>query len=313
MLSPLERLLHLKRVPLLSGLPATELAAVAEAATERLFEKGSVLFRAEDPAASMHVVTSGALAHFRNGRSVGLVGPGAGLGGLPLLARGAMGSMAVAERETLTLEVDADAVAEVLEDRFPILQHLLRELSRQGLVLLQELKVDPSRIYPEPRLPPLADGALDLVDRLLLLRAMTVFQRSSITALAELARTMASVSFAAGTVLWREGEPAPGMLVLLSGRVQALPSRGAPFEARPGFPLGALEAVAQVPRWYEARTLTPVTALSAQTDVLIDLFEDNFEMAMDYLAAVAAGILQVLQWRADEAPDEPGPDALHAQ
>ena len=36
-----------------------------------------------------------------------------------------MGSQVVAEEDTLTLEIDADAMTEVLEDRFPILQHLL--------------------------------------------------------------------------------------------------------------------------------------------------------------------------------------------
>ena len=35
-----------------------------------------------------------------------------------------------------------------------------------------------------------------------------------------------------------------------------------------------------MPRWYEARALTPVVGLQAQTDVLVDLFEDSFDMAI---------------------------------
>ena len=73
------------------------------------------------------------------------------------------------------------------------------------------------------------------------------------------------------------------------------------FRAGPGFPLGALEAVGQVPRWYEARALTPVVGLQAQTDVLVDLFEDSFEMAMDYLALVASATLRILDWSAAQA------------
>jgi len=79
------------------------------------------------------------------------------------------------------------------------------------------------------------------------------------------------------------------------------------FHAGPGFPLGALEAVAQVPRWYEARALSPIVGLQTQTDVLVDLFEDSFDMAMDYLALVAGATLRIQDWGATQTvqpPDE---------
>jgi CRP-like cAMP-binding protein len=297
----LERLLHLKRVPMLSGLPASEVAVLAEIAEERFFPRGTTLFREGDEASSMHFVAEGALANFRRGVRVGVVGPGAGIGGLAVLARGAMGSEVVAEQDTLTLEIDADAVAEVLEDRFPILQYLLREVNRQALQLVRRHKLDPSRFFPEPPRDLGGDGGLDLVDRLFLLRRMPVFDRTSVTALAELARTMANVRFEPGTVLWHEGEPSQGILMLSGGSVQATGSGGVSFRAGPGFPLGALEAVAQMPRWYEARALAPIVGLQTQTDVLVDLFEDNFEMATDYLALVAGATLRILDWSAAQA------------
>ena len=301
MVPPLERLLHLKRVPLLSGLPTSEVAVLADAAQERFFAKGAVVFREEDPASAMHFVAEGALANHRRGIRVGVVGPGGGIGGLAVLARGAMGSHVVAEQDTLTLEIDADAVAEVLEDRLPILQYLLREVNRQALELLRRHRLDPSPFFPLPHRDLGGDGGLDLVDRLLVLRRMPVFERTSVTALAELARTMAYVRFEPGTVLWQEGEPSHGMLLLSSGSVQARGSGGVSFRAGPGFPLGALEAVGQVPRWYEARALEPTVGLQAQTDVLVDLFEDSFDMAMDYLALVASATLRILDWSAAQA------------
>ena len=300
---PLERLLYLKRIPVLAGLPASELLTIADAASERFFPKGSVVFQEGDKASSMHFVVEGALAHDRQGRRVGVVGPGGGLGALPLLARASMESRAVAESDTLTLEIDADAVAEVLEDRFQIVQYLLRELSRQTLELLRRYRLDPNLFFPELPVPPPEEGGLDLVSRLLLLRRMPVFGRTSITALAELARTMANVRYETGTQLWQEGEPAQGMVMISNGRVQAAGSGDVRFEAGPGFPLGALEALAQTPRWYAARTLTPVVALQAQPDVLVDLFEDNFEMAMDYLALVSSATLRILAWRAEQDPE----------
>ncbi len=299
---PLERLLYLKRIPLLAGLPASELLALADAANERFFPKGSILFREGDAASSMHFVVEGALANHRGGRRLSVVGPGAGLGGLSLFARTTMGTQAVAEADTLTLEIDADAIAEVLEDRFQIVQYLLREVSRRALELLRQNRLDPSRFFPEPPAGLPGGGELDLVDRLLLLRRMPVFERSSITTLAELARSMANVRYEAGTLLWHEGEPSQGIVLVTSGRVQVTGSGGVSFEAGPGFPLGALEAVAQIQRWYDARALTPLVALQMQTDVLVDLFEDNFEMAMDYLALIARATQGILAWKAEQSP-----------
>ena len=302
---PLERLLQLKRIPLLSGLPASEVAVLADAAREQFFPRGAIVFREGDPASSTHFVAEGALSDFQRGIRVGVVRPGGGVGGLAVLARAAMGSQVVAEEDTLTLEIDADAMTEVLEDRFPILQHLLREVNRQALELLRRHKLDPSSFFPEPPRDLGGDGGLDLVDRLFLLRRMPVFERTSVTALAELARAMANVRFEPGTLLWHEGEPSQGILLLSSGSVQAMGSGGVSFRAGPGFPLGALEAVGQVPRWYEARTLTPVVGLQVQTDVLVDLFEDSFEMAMDFLAVVAGATLRILDWSAMQAAQSP--------
>ena len=302
---PLERLLHVKRIPLLSGLDAAEVAALADAAVERFFPKGAVVLREGDQATAIHFVVEGALANFRGGRQVGVIGPGGGVGGLPVLARESMGSHVVAEQDTLTLEVDADAMADVLEDRFPILQHLLREVSRQALAALRGLSLDPTRFFPQSREATPAGADFDLVDRLLLMRQMPAFERTSVTTLAELARTLVSVRLDPDTLLWHEGEAAHSILFLSSGAVQALGSGGVSFTAGPGFPLGALEAVGQLPRWYEARVALPTLALQCHTDVLVDLFEDNFEMATDYLAIVARATLRILEWSAAQVAGTP--------
>jgi CRP-like cAMP-binding protein len=204
----------------------------------------------------------------------------------------------VADEDTLTLELEADAVWEVLEDRFPILHHILRETSRRAIELLTRFRLDPTAGIAECPLPDPGPSDIDLVDRIFFLRRMTVFQRSSITALAELGRAMAQVRFDAGTTLWHEGEPAQGIFLIRSGFVRGTGSSSASFRAAPGFPLGALEALGELPRWYEATTETPVVALQGHMGALVDAFEDNFDMAMDYLAVVARSTLRVLDWSA---------------
>ena len=303
--APLERLLHIKRVPMLAGLPNAEVAVLADAAVERKLAAGSEVLRQGEPAGAVQIVVRGALASVRKGATVGRTGPGGAVGVLALFAREPLGWQVVAEEDSLTLELDADALGEVLEDRFPILHHILRETSRGAIELLTRLKLDPAASLPPLPADASGTGEIDLVDRILFLRRMAVFQRSSITALAELGRAMAQVRFEAGTTLWHEGEPGPGIFLLRSGTVAASSAGGVGFQAGPGFPLGALEALGELPRWYGAVTETPVVALQGHMSALVDVFEDNFDVALDYLSVVARSTLRIVEWAA--ARGEPAP------
>jgi CRP-like cAMP-binding protein len=298
-------MLYLKRAPILAGLAGSDVAVIADAAAERFFPKGAVVLREGEPVGSVHFVVQGTLAIFRRGARVGRVRPGAAVGGLAIFARDPFGSLVVADEDTLTLELDADAVAEVLEDHFPILNHILREMSRQAIDLVTRFRLDPRAGIPELRLGSPEPGDIDLVHRIFFLRRMAVFRRSSITALAEMARAMAQVRFEPGTVLWREGEPAPGIFLVRSGWLRASGSSGVSFRPGPGFPLGALEAVGEMPRWYDAVCETPVVALQGHMGVLVDAFEDHFGMAMDYLAAIALSTLRILDWAASRGEEPP--------
>jgi CRP-like cAMP-binding protein len=298
-------MLHLKRVPMLSGLPGSDVAVIADAASERFLPKGAVVFREGEPVGSVHFVVQGALAISRRGVRAGQVGPGAAVGGLAVFAREAFGLQVVADEDTLTLELETDAVSEVLEDHFPILHHILREMSRGSIGLVTRFRLDPSAGMPEYPSERAATGDIDLVSRIFFLRGMAVFERSSITALADLARAMAQVRFEPGTVLWREGEPSPGVFLIRSGRLRATGSSGVDFRPGPGFPLGALEALGEAPRWYEAVCETPVVALQGHMGILVDVFEDHFDVAMDYLAVIAQSTLRILDWIAARGEEPP--------
>jgi CRP-like cAMP-binding protein len=127
---------------------------------------------------------------------------------------------------------------------------------------------------------------------------MAVFERASINALAELSRQATQVRFPPGTTLWHEGDAAPGMFLVVSGTVLATSEgRGLRFRFGPGSAVGAVEATADLSRFYDAVTETEVVALQGSSEALIDVFEDNFEMAMDYLAVLARFMLRVLEAR----------------
>jgi CRP-like cAMP-binding protein len=282
-----ERLLYLKKLPILGGLPQAQLLAVAEQMRERIYTKGDVLVQEGRPVEGIKFVVQGKVHVSRQGRPAGHAGPGTGVGGYWVLS-GRPASMEVtAETDVLTLEVPAETVMELLEEHFALLLLLLRDTSAQIIALVLRrgwYRPGPRETEEEPPPWQAPDRELDLVERIFFMRQSPPFRQASINALAELSRGFSEVRHEAGTTIWKEGEPAGWVALVVSGRVLCSPSRGTPFEVSDGSPVGALEAVAAVPRWYDAVALTPVRALHGNIQWLLDVFEDNFEMARDYLA-----------------------------
>jgi CRP-like cAMP-binding protein len=300
-----ERILFLKKLPLLAGLPAEELSVVAEQTRERFFRKGSVILREGEPVSAVYFVVDGKVHITRRGRLLGHAGPGAGVGGIGILARDQDGIGAVCESDTLALELDVDAALEIFEDHFPILHHILRRMCSELVQMF--LRLTPEQLGQlAPAMAPFEQPPheLDLVERILLLRRASPFRRRSITALAELSRGMTEVAFDPGVTLWEVGEPSGSLLLVVSGRAACAARGGAlRFPAGPGFPLGAAESLGERPRWYTAVTETRMVALHGHSDGLIDVFEDNFEMAMDYLAEIARRQTDVLESIRGEGPE----------
>ena len=294
------RLLALKKLPMLGTLPAEELAFIAERARERVLPRGSVLCREGEPIDALRFVVDGRVHMSRRGLPLGHARGGAPVGGLGVLARDSDGIEAVAELDSLVLEVDADDVFEILEDRFAILHHILREVSREIIRVVTRLP--PGATPPFPRIEGLLPPSdLDLVERILFLRQAPVFSKSSINALAELSRGLAEVSFDPGVTLWREGEGAGAIFLLLSGRVRGTTGGGMAFGSGAGIPLGAIESFAERPRWFHAVTASKVVALHGHVEGFIDVFEDNADMALEYLAVASRSLLEMLEKLAEGA------------
>jgi CRP-like cAMP-binding protein len=299
----IERLLHFKKIPTLGMLSAQDLSALSEQAQERFFPEGSQLLREGEPVHAVYFVVEGKVRLRRNGMLLGEVGPGSGVGALAVLARDDQGLDAVALADTMTLELESDALLEVLEDNFSILRHLLREISRRLIDTASQVR----RVDPVVLAPP-AGRDLDLVERIIFLRQAAPFRRASINALAELARGMTELQFQQGVTLWEEGEPARILYMIVSGQVACTsPTRGLEFSLGPGTPVGAVESVADVPRWYRAVTATPLVALSGDVDGLFDVIEDNFEMGLDYLSVMSQWLISLLQRKAETGASGVGP------
>jgi CRP-like cAMP-binding protein len=292
-LSSLERMLVLKKLPTIGDLPTADLAVIADVSRERFFPRGSLLLAEGEPVPAVHLIVEGAVEVSRGGVVLGHVPSGNGIGALGLLAGDPFGVNARAVEDTLTLEVESDQMFEIFEDRFAILHHILRDLCRQLIDQLVELRLDPSEVFPpSAELPTGRD--LDLVERIFFLRQMPVFQKASINALFAVSRTLTEIRYPPGTVLWKEGEPSLGVFLVTNGTLRCRGKAGTEFQAGPGFPMGVAEALGEIPRWYEAVTETRVIGLQGPIETVVDVLEDNFELARQYLAATARGLIRAL-------------------
>jgi CRP-like cAMP-binding protein len=308
-LSVFEKILHLRRRRGGSStVSAGQLSAVADEMRDRSFKAGSVLLReGEAPAAAFSVVR-GRVRVSRRGQVLGEVGPGAAVGIGGILSRDALGLGAIATTDVLTLELDRDTLVDVFEEVFPLLLEAIRDSSRRHLDYIRRLTHVPDQlpaIHPEPSL----SGELDFVERLLFLKTPGgPFERSGVDGLAELAQRARYRAIEPGTRLWNEGERADGACLVVNGTIVCSSFRDdgpAQFRAGRGVAIGALESMAGQPRWHDAVAETDAAVLDNNVDDLIDVFEDNVEMAMDLLAWISADSLNLI-----ETTFGPGPELL---
>ncbi len=301
-LGPVERALYLKTVPPLQELSAKQLSLVAQYVNERQFWAGDHLHRSDERLNELLVVVEGRVAVSGGEYGEGTVGSSEALGLLSLLAKSDEGLDARAEVDTLALEIRAEDLEDVFEDHFDILLSQIRHLARQ--ILQARMGIADGAYLASRRGPkPNTRAGIDLIDRLVYLRQGDSFSHINVDALVEMAVRLRETRFEAGTRLWRTGDPSHFAYILVEGTVRGSCDGGKrEFRAGPGYPLGNLESICQVPRWYEAVTETPVVALAGDTDVFLDVLEDHFAMAMDYVSGLARSVLAL---RKEELTGEP--------
>ena len=274
------------------------LSVAAEHMRERAFPRGAVLSREGEPAESCHLVVQGRVSVSRRGAVLGEAKPGSLVGLEALVSQDDLGLGVVAATDVLALELDADTHLALMGDHFPMVHEGIRAATRRLLALQRRLagpRDDATGLlFPQP-----SGRRMNLIEVLLFLRTPGApFERSSIEALAEIAMTFRQVPFGPGHVFWREGERAERMGLVVEGSVACtLPGEGAPssWHVGPGRTLGMLEAAAGEPRWYGAVAETPGLVVEQDVEVLADLFEDNVDVALDYLAWVSRSTLALLE------------------
>jgi CRP-like cAMP-binding protein len=302
MVTPLERTLYLKTLQPLSNLSAADLAEIAADAEEQYFRRGEAVYRLGEPVPCVHIITEGRVRVSSDDVGTMTLGERQPLGMLTLLSGNEAGLDAVAETDVRTLMIPDQVLFDLFEDNFQILHSQIVGLARRTL---EARKTIPDGTYLAPAEEVDVDFGrhMDLVERVLFMRRGRTFQEQNMDALLRLAMAYQEVELESGRTLWRAGDAAGSLFIVLQGTVSCRLANGTRFRVGPGYPLGNLESQALASRWYDAVTETPIVALTGHTDTFIDVLEDHFSLAQDFLAALARNLLHILRDANRNGPD----------
>ena len=296
-----ERILRLRGVPTLRTLAANELAQLAASMRTVTFKKGETLLREAEPPRSFFLLMPGTVTLRRPDKRIGTVrGPG-GVGFLSFLARHAGGTSAIAETFVEALEVQADAMDEIFEDHFPVLLGTVRFVVER---LIAENKVTPPPAYVPPVVSfdaMIGEKQLGIVERIFLLRRMRAFTEANVNSIATLARKMVELRPPAGEVLWNENDLAEHSYFFVKG-MGSLRWGDGKFVQRigPGYVVGGAESLVGLPRWNQLVVEEPAIVLRGTREGLIDLFEDDHDLAVRFLSMLATMLVTMWDRKAEE-------------
>ncbi|MEZ4373504.1 MAG: cyclic nucleotide-binding domain-containing protein [Polyangiaceae bacterium] len=300
-----ERIIALRRFPGFVNLRPSEIAAIAAFTQEQLFPSGTALTKPGRPVQSIFFIVEGQVNYYEDGEFVRQWGPHDVIGGMAAMTQDPAGQHFVAADDVIVFEVAYEDMLDVFEDHFGILVAVLGGMSRGMLQARRELGLDGGYEPPvNPETPPHSLPRLTLVEKILFLRNLQDMGRHEVEVMAELARGATEWRYDAGTSLWSAGDSSDYYLFIIAGCVRGdVPAEPAGDQgaARPAqrirlganSPIGIMDALAGVPRWYTAVAETDVVVLRVEVGDLIDILEDHTELAVNMLRGLSASVLEL--------------------
>ncbi len=283
-----ELLVALKAVSPFASLPPEDLALLVERSTPRSFGPGEVVIEHGSPVDAIHLLLEGSLLEERGGQTWALREPYEIVGGVDALA-GVNADVAVrAKVATRTLELERDALLDVCYDRFDVLATIASGIAATAIAA-RRLIGSTAGLGDASASPAAADHAheLDLAERVAFMRGIPVLQDAAVLTLAGVAAVSTQVGVAAGEPLWRRGDRADHLLLIVSGVLDCAGDGEPHFALGPGEAAGVLDALAMVPRWYDATARSRLVALRARIADVMDVLEDDPATAVAALAQLA--------------------------
>jgi CRP-like cAMP-binding protein len=274
------------------------------------FPAGTALYRAGEACDQLFFIVRGEVHLVSPGLDPLIFGARSVIGVLDMLQDRPYSRTAVAVTDVEGLTARADDWLEMLEENF--------EFGRSALVNNASGLVHMASSLPRCGFPPEGVGGaplpinekagaeLDLVGRLLALRAVPAFSMARIQALTSMAELAEQEQLAPGAMLFQQGEVPSAIYVIVRGKIELVAgsfSTPVPFGA--GTLVGNYAAFSERPLPFGARAVEPTTLLRIRTEDLLDLMEIHFEVARSAMAYVANERIRILEYRAELAAAAP--------
>ncbi len=291
------RLLALRTLPIFRDVPAPVVAGAAKLMHEKKLARGEVIQEKDLVVPRIWILPPGKVTLDRDGKMLEINGP-AYLGLYYALSGVVADARVTALSELKTFLLDAVDLFELFEDHFAVLRSTIKEVAKTAITEAGGKLVLPLSLAGDHALQLERKVRFDLVDKLFFLRRMFPLPHVSIDALASIARQLHPKTYAAGAPIWKRGDPAIDMTIILRGTVVATSDAEERIHEGGG-PLGGLEVFAQAPRWFDLTAKTETLVMHTSYDAVLDMFEDHTDMGSDVVAALASTVLQIRRARGD--------------
>jgi CRP-like cAMP-binding protein len=132
----------------------------------------------------------------------------------------------------------------------------------------------------------LAAGGVTPIDKVLALQKVSLFSRTSVEEMQQVAGVTSTVTMAAGAALFAESAPA-ALWMILSGEVALIgPSYTVPIQARSGDIIGSLQTLSGQPLGLAATVVKPGIALRITREDLFEVLGERPELLRQIFAAM---------------------------
>ncbi|MDH3419187.1 MAG: cyclic nucleotide-binding domain-containing protein [Gammaproteobacteria bacterium] len=289
---PLDRVLLLRTLPMLEGLRPVALAAIAQHAQERSFSRGTLLSSPDASAQAVYLIVEGEVEITRDGAASRRVQAGEAVGFIEMLSRVKQPLEVRASSDTVALELDWDAQIDVCEEHFPVVMQYISYLARLTALELQRQGLASAQSGPSPTTQQFGPH-LNFVQRVLVLSRSRAFSSGCLDALSELSQHVEEVRWEDGDPIWATGEAAEDFFLLASGLLRCSQASGVEFTCGPGKLAGVHEALYGSERWYAAVSEGPTIGLKIDLEPFVDILEDHFDLALDFMGLLAADLLSL--------------------
>jgi CRP-like cAMP-binding protein len=274
-----ERLLALGRFLRLTPLTPAELSRLARVSRERAWPTGARLATVGQVVRAVQFMVAGRVALSHDGTDFLTLEAPETVGLLPLAGAIPFDFEVRALEPIQSVEVDADMLAELLEDDFDFFARALR--AGAEAVLRRGLSASTTPGPPREVAFLSARGPLGPAERLLALRHTELFRRCPVDGLASLAKQLEEVRVASGERLVVD----PGVLVVVVEGQASSDQAGAPALV-PGAVTGVVEGLAEQRRGFELRATAPLLVLRGTVSALLDVLEDHHAMGRRLMASL---------------------------